>query len=41
LQDIKDHPFFKDVDWEKLARRECLPPAPAYLSEMAMKIIVN
>ncbi|KAL6889090.1 hypothetical protein GGI43DRAFT_225038 [Trichoderma evansii] len=26
VSEIKAHPFFNDIDWEKLARRECIPP---------------
>lgn len=25
-QDVKSHPFFAQIDWEKLERRELVPP---------------
>jgi len=24
--EIKAHPFFKDVDWEKMSKKEIVPP---------------
>lgn len=25
-QELKDDPFFKNIDWDKLGRKECTPP---------------
>jgi hypothetical protein len=27
--EIKQHPFFKDIDWENVLKRELKPPKPA------------
>ena len=26
VQELKDHPFFKGIDWDKLIRKEMRPP---------------
>ena len=26
MKNIKKHPYFKEIDWEKLEKREILPP---------------
>eukprot|EP01047_Picozoa_sp_COSAG01_P060668 COSAG01_NODE_7470_length_3197_cov_27.989025_4_plen_103_part_00 len=26
VQDVKSHPFFQDMEWDKLVRRELAPP---------------
>lgn len=26
MDEIKKHPFFKNIDWEKLAKKEIKPP---------------
>lgn len=36
--EIKIHPFFSDVNWEKLLRKEITPPEP-YLAAYAKSII--
>jgi len=41
IQDIKSHPWFSEINWEKLKLREGPKPEKAYLSDMAMKIIEN
>jgi hypothetical protein len=40
LREIKMHPFFRGVDWNKILQRESSVP-PAYLSEMALDIIAK
>jgi hypothetical protein len=27
-EEIKSHPFFADVDWQKIYNRETIPPKP-------------
>lgn len=40
LQDIKDHPWFKSIDWEALYRKEVKPPfKPNLSSEIDTKYI--
>lgn len=39
-EEIKRHPFFKDVDWKLISIRSTEVPA-AYLSEMALDIIAK
>ena len=37
---IKEHPFFKDIDWAKLLRKEIKPPfVPKVTSEDSVKYI--
>lgn len=31
-KDVKSHPWFKDIDWDKLYRRELEPPIKPHLS---------
>jgi serine/threonine protein kinase len=39
ISEIKSHPFFKGVDWQRVQTNQTEPPAKAYLSDMAMSII--
>ena len=41
IDKIKVHPFFKDIDWEKLARREVEPPVKLEISEEGEDEILN
>ena len=41
ISDIKSHPWFSEIDWDKLKLRQGPKPEKAYLSDMAMKIIEN
>jgi hypothetical protein len=40
IREIRSHPVFNGVDWDKIRRREGDIP-PAYLSEMALDIIAK